>query len=109
MLFFTRPRTLFTAAAALALTGALAAGLPVADAAPTPTPGARPDLRLAAPPGQVVRSASVRLGADRLHPARGGVRTARLSTTTYSMVGFTWRGPNPGITLRTRTDGTLTP
>jgi N-acetylmuramoyl-L-alanine amidase len=109
MLFFTRPRTLFTAAAALALTGALAAGLPVADAAPTPTPGARPDLRLAAPPGQVVRSASVRLGADRLHPARGGVRTARLSTTTYSMVGFTWRGPNPDITLRTRTDGTWTP
>ena len=109
MLCCTRPGTLFTAAAALALTGALAAGLPVADAAPAPTPGTRPDLRLAAPPGQVVRSASVRLGADRLHPAGGGVRTDRLSTTTYSMVGFTWRGPNPGVTLRTRTDGKWTP
>jgi uncharacterized protein with LGFP repeats len=109
MLCCTRPGTLFTAAAALALTGALAAGLPVADAAPAPTPGARPDLRLAAPPGQVVRSATVQLGADRLHPARDGVRTDRLSTTTYSMVGFTWRGPDPDVTLRTRTDGKWTP
>ena len=108
MLCCTRPGALFTAAAALALTGALAAGLPVADAAPAPTSGARPDLRLAAPPGQVVRSATVRLGADRLHPARGGERTDRLSTTTYSMVGFTWRGPDPDVALRTRTDGKWT-
>jgi uncharacterized protein with LGFP repeats len=106
MLSATRPRTLFTAAAALALTGALAAGLPVAHAAPAPTPGTRPDLRLAAPPGEVVRSASVRLGADRLHPTRGGARTDRLSTTTYSMVGLTWRGADPGIAVRTLTHGT---
>jgi uncharacterized protein with LGFP repeats len=109
MPFSIHRRTLLTAAAALALTGALAAGPPVADAAPAPTPGARPDLRLDAPPGQVVRSATVRLDADRLHPARDGVRTDRLSTTTYSMVGFTWRGPDPDVTLRTRTDGKWTP
>ncbi|HET7196930.1 MAG TPA: N-acetylmuramoyl-L-alanine amidase [Nocardioides sp.] len=109
MLSCTRPGTLSTAAAALALTGALVAGPPLADAAPAPTPGARPDLRLAAPPGQVVRSATVRLGADRLQPTRSGGRTDRLSTTTYSMVGFTWRGPNPDVTLRTRTAGKWTP
>lgn len=108
MLCCNRPGTLSTAAAALALTGALVAGSPVADAAPAPTPGARPDLRLAAPAGQVVRSASVRLGADRLQPTVSGARTDRLSTTTYSMVGFTWRGPNPDVMLRTRTDGTWT-
>jgi uncharacterized protein with LGFP repeats len=28
-----------------------------------------------------------------------------LSTATYSMVGFTWRGPDPDVALRTRTDG----
>ena len=108
MLCVTRPRTVITAAAALALTGALAAGLPVADAARAPTPGTSPDLRLAGPPGQVVRSATVGLGADRLHPVPGGARTDRLSTSTYSMVGFTWRGPDPAVALRTRTDGRWT-
>jgi N-acetylmuramoyl-L-alanine amidase len=108
MLCCTRPRSLSAAAAALALTGALAAGLPVADAAPTATPGARPDLRLAAPPGQVVQSATVPLGAGRLHAVGVGARTGRLSTQSFSMVGFTWRGPDPDITLRTRTDGRWT-
>jgi N-acetylmuramoyl-L-alanine amidase len=105
MLRSTRSNTLLTGAAALVLTGALGAGQPVADAAPAPTRGAGPDLRLAAAPGEVVRSATVRLDADRLHPARGGARTGRLSTAAYSMVGFTWRGADPDVALRTRTDG----
>jgi hypothetical protein len=105
MLRSTRPSTLMTAAAALALTGALGAGQPTADAAPAPTQTRGPDLRLAAAPGQVVRSTTVRLGPDRLHPARGGASTDRLTTTTYSMVGFTWRGPDPDVALRTRSEG----
>jgi hypothetical protein len=100
-----RPSTLLTAATALVLTGALGAGPPTADAAPAPSRRAGPDLRLAAAPGQVVRSATVRLDADRLHPVRGGSRTDRLTTAPYSMVGFTWRGPDPDVALRTRTDG----
>ncbi|MFL6002598.1 MAG: N-acetylmuramoyl-L-alanine amidase [Nocardioides sp.] len=108
MLCSTRPRTLSTAAAALALTGALAAGLPIADAAPAPEPGARPALRLGAPPGEVVQSATVALGAGRLHAAGAGARTGRLSTESFSMVGFTWRGTSPDIALRTRTDGKWT-
>ena len=107
MLFSARPRYA-AAAAALILTGALGAGQPVAGAAPTPAADPGPDLRLAAPPGQVVRSATVRLGANRLHAARGGARTERLSTAAYSMVGFTWRGPDPDIALRTRTAGRWT-
>ena len=103
MLCSARPARSLTAAAALVLTAALGVGHSVADAAPTR--GAGPDLRLAAPPGQVVRSATVRLDAARLHPTRGGARTDRLTTAAYSMVGFTWRGPDPDITLRTRTDG----
>ena len=105
MPFSARPATSLTASAALVLTAALGAGQPVADAAPAPTPGAGPDLRLAGPPGEVVRSATVRLDAGRLHPTRGGARTDRLSTAAYSMVGFTWRGPDPDVALRTRTDG----
>ncbi len=101
----TRPTTLLTAAAALVLIGALGAGQPVAYTAPAPVPGAGPDLRLAGPLGEVVRSATVRLDADRLHPSRGGARTDRLSTAAYSMVGFTWRGRDPDVALRTRTDG----
>ena len=109
MLRHTRPTTLLTAAAALVLTSALGAGQPIADAARAPTTRvAGPDLRLAAPPGETVRSATVRLGADRLHPAGRGTRTDRLTTATYSMVGFTWRGPDPGVELRTRTDGNWT-
>jgi N-acetylmuramoyl-L-alanine amidase len=104
-----RPAMSLTAAAALLLTAPLGAGQPVAGAAPAPAPGTGLDLRLAAPPGDVVRSATVRLGANRLHPARGGARTDLLSTTTYSMVGFTWRGADPEVALRTRTDGTWTP
>ena len=98
MLRHTRPTTLLTAAAALVLTGALGAGQPIADAARAPTTRvAGPDLRLAAPPGEAVRSATVRLDADRLHPAGRGARTDRLTTATYSMVGFTWRGPDPDV------------
>jgi hypothetical protein len=108
MLRCTRPNTLLTAAAALVLTGALGAGQPIADAAPAPTTGKGPDLRLAAPPGDAVRSATVRLDAGRLHPAGRGARTDRLTTATYSMVGFTWRGPDPGVALRTRTGGKWT-
>ena len=108
MLCSTRPTTLLAAATALVLTGALGAGQPIADAAPHPAAETRPDLRLAGPPGQVVRSATVRLGADRLHASRGGARTARLSTAAYSMVGFTWRGPDPDVALRTRTEGRWT-
>jgi uncharacterized protein with LGFP repeats len=104
MLRSTRLKTLLTAAAALVLTGALGAGQPTADAAPDQARG--PDLRLLAAPGGVVRSATVRLDADRLHPAGGGATTDRLTTATYSMVGFTWRGADPDIALRTRTDGT---
>ncbi len=109
MLRHTRPTTLLTATAALVLTGAL--GAATADRRRGPGPdhsGAGPDLRLAAPPGEAVRSATVRLGADRLHPAGRGARTDRLTTATYSMVGFTWRGPDPGVELRTRTDGKWT-
>ena len=106
MLRSTRPNTLLTAAVALVLTGALGAGQPLADAAPATAPGAGPDLRLAGRPGEVVRSATVRLDADRLHPGRGGARTDQLTTAAYSMVGFTWRGPDPDVALRTRTDGT---
>ena len=109
MLRCTRPTTLLTAAAALVLTGALGAGQPIADAAPTPTsPGTGPDLRLAAPPGEAVRSATVPLDAGRMHAAGRGARTDRLTTATYSMVGFTWRGPDPDVALRTRTDGKWT-
>jgi hypothetical protein len=106
VMFRSRPPTLMSAAAALVLTGALGAGPPAADAVPAPDPGAGPDLRLHAPPGELVRSATVRLDADRLHPAPGGARTDRLSTAAYSMVGFTWRGPDPDLDVRTRTDGT---
>jgi N-acetylmuramoyl-L-alanine amidase len=106
---FRRPAISLTAAAALVLTVPLGAGQPVAGAAPAPATVTEPDLRLTAPPGEVVGSTTVRLGADRLHPARGGARTDRLSTTAYSMVGFTWRGADPEVALRTRTDGTWTP
>jgi hypothetical protein len=109
MLCFFRPAMSLTAAAALVLTVPLGAGQRVAGATPAPTTVTEPDLRLAAPPGEVVRAATVRLGADRLHPARGGARTDRLSTTAYSMVGFTWRGADPEVALRTRTDGKWTP
>jgi hypothetical protein len=109
MLCPTRPRTLSTAAATLGLIGALAAGLPVAGAAPASAPPrARPDLRLGAPPGEVVQSATVPLDTGRLHAARVGARTRPLSTESFSMVGFTWRGPDPDVTLRTRTDGNWT-
>jgi hypothetical protein len=104
MLCAGRQMMSLTLAAALVLTGAVGAGPATSAAAPTTAPSG-PDLRLGAADGGVVRSASVGLG-DRLHADRRGARTERLSTTTYSMVGFTWRGADPGVAVRTLTDGT---
>ena len=97
-----RPSTLLTATAALVLTGALGAGQPVADAT-APAPGGGPDLRLAGPPGEVVRSATVRLDADRLHPARGGARTDRLTHGGVLDGRLHLARTDPDVALRTRT------
>ncbi|MGH3361147.1 MAG: N-acetylmuramoyl-L-alanine amidase [Nocardioides sp.] len=51
----------------------------------------------------VVHEAEVPLG-QRLHPVRGGTRTARLPAETFSMIGFTWYGADPGVAFRTRSD-----
>ncbi len=106
-------------ATVLALTslGALGGPLPsgATAAAPAPAPaGPAVDVRLQADAGSVVRAASVRIGrkaaTGRLHrPAHGaGQRTARLDTSTFSMVAVTWRGKAPGIRVRTHTDGRWT-
>ena len=60
-------------------------------------------LRLHGVPGGVVREAEIPLG-DRLQPANGGALTARLPAEAFSVVGFTWRGADPGLSFRTRSE-----
>jgi hypothetical protein len=103
MLCAARKTMSLAVAAVLVLTGALGAGPATSATAPSNDPRG-PDLRLGAAQDGV-RSASVALG-DRLRAVGPGARTGRLSTTTYSMVGFTWRGADPDISVRTLSDGT---
>ena len=105
MLCSARQTVSLAAVAALVLTGALGVVPATSQASPTTGPAAGPDLRLGAPDGEDVRSATVPLGRGLLHASRAGARTEPLSTTTYSMVGFTWRGAEPDIAVRTRADG----
>ena len=101
MLCAARPTKSLTLAAVLVLTGTLGAGH-ATSATPSAAPRG-PDLRLGAA-DEGVRSTSVALD-ERLHRDGRGARTGRLSTTTYSMVGFTWRGPDPEISVRTLAGG----
>ncbi|GEP39757.1 hypothetical protein NPS01_34200 [Nocardioides psychrotolerans] len=74
-------------------TGLLVVPTPVVGAAPAaPTTDAWPVLRLQAEPGSGVRSLEV--------PA-AEARTPR-ATSSYSMVGLTWRGTDPGLRVRSR-------
>ncbi len=60
-------------------------------------------LQLHGVPGGVLREAEIPLG-DRLQPVNGGARTTRLPAQEFSVVGFTWRGEDPGVSFRTRSE-----
>lgn len=75
---------------------------------PGPAPGR---VRLVGDSDSVVSSATVPLGADRLARRTGtvGLRTPKLATTAYEMVGLTWRADtDPAIAIRTRSQGRWT-
>jgi hypothetical protein len=88
------------------LVAGLLAGVPTAA-----TGSSRPPLlRLRADPGSPVSTLELPLGASSWRPSpRGPATTPRLRTTTYSLVGATWRGGgsgvDPGVRVRSRTDG----
>ena len=94
------------AAVVSTLVAGLLAGVPTA-AAGSSRP---PLLRLKADPGSPVSALELPLGASSWRPSqRGPATTPRLRTTTYSLVGATWRGgrsaADPGVRVRSRTDG----
>ena len=94
------------AAVVSTLVAGLLAGVPTA-AAGTSRP---PLLRLQADPGSPVSTLELPLGASSWRPSpRGPATTPRLRTTTYSLVGATWRGAesgaDPGVRVRSRTGG----
>jgi hypothetical protein len=95
--------------AAVAAAG-LVAGL-LAGNAPSEAGPARPQpLRLERASGSPVSALELRLGASSWRPSAGGApATRRLRTTTYSLVGVTWRaggpGADPDLSVRSRTDG----
>lgn len=94
-------RRLGTLVPLTALAAALSATLlpvPVGSAAPPTTATARtPErVRLAASPGEVVRSASVDLSGD----LSGADRVVRAQP--FRMVALTWSGPEPRLEVRTR-------
>jgi uncharacterized protein with LGFP repeats len=92
---------LSTPAALLVLATTLVA-VPAA-AAPVPTADRADLVRLCAPPGEVVWSATVDLTGTALANAPDATLTLR--TTGFSMVGATWRGAAPGLELRTSRGG----
>ena len=94
-----RRRRARVASALLSLVAGLVVGNP---ASAQPDRGSAPLLRLERQPGSVVRSVELPLVASRLARVGGGEsRTRRLATTTYKMVGLTWRGRDPRLRVRT--------
>ena len=92
---FRSPRRLRRAVVpGIAALAVLVASAPVGATTRSPEPGREPLVRLTAD-DPVVRSAEVAL-------ARG---EQRLRTTSYSMVGATWRGPAPQVSIRTSPGG----
>jgi uncharacterized protein with LGFP repeats len=77
-------------------------GVPAAEA-----DSSRPALlRLERDPGSPVRAVEMPLGPSSWRPSSGGpATTPRLRTTTYSLVGVTWHGADPDVSVRSRTDG----
>ena len=97
-------RGIRVAAVVSTLVAGLLAGVPTA-----PPGSSRPPLlRLKADPGSPVSTLELRSGPRRGGRPRGPATTPRLRTTTYSLVGATWRGgarADPGVRVRSRTDG----
>jgi hypothetical protein len=99
-------RGILVTAVVSTLVAGLLAGVPTAA-----TGSSRPPLlRLRADPGSPVSTLELPLGASSWRPSpRGPATTPRLRTTTYSLVGATWRGggsgADPGVRVRSRTDG----
>jgi uncharacterized protein with LGFP repeats len=95
--------TFLTSAALVLLAGTFAA-LP-ATAQPA-APAADQRIRLSAPAGDVVRSATVDLaGRTWARTARGATRTLTLRADRFSMVGATWAGSAPELEVRTQQAG----
>jgi len=92
-----------TPAAMLLCASTMVAVPATAEAAPAPAPDQR--IRLTAPAGDVVRSATVDLAGKTWARARGATRTVSLETDRFSMVGATWQGRAPHLQVRTRHEG----
>jgi uncharacterized protein with LGFP repeats len=91
-------------AAVLLLAGTIVAMPGTASSAPADA--TRPDrVRLTAPAGEEVRSATVDLTDRTWSNARGDARTTTLRTSRFSMVGATWRGDEPRLEVRTLRPG----
>jgi hypothetical protein len=105
-----RRRRARVAAVAASLVAGLVAG-PLAGTAPAEAGSARPQpLRLERESGSPVSALELRLGASSWRPSTDGPpATRRLRTTTYSLVGVTWRAagsdPDPDLSVRSRTEG----
>lgn len=90
----------------MGLVAGLLAGVPPAGAGP-----ARAPLRLEREHGSPVSALELRLGASSWRSSAGGPATTRRlrTTTTYSLVGVTWRGTasgaDPHLSVRSRTGG----
>jgi hypothetical protein len=90
----------------LAVVSSLVVGLLVGLPAPGAGSSAPPLLRLQREPGSPVSALEMPLVASSWRPSAGGAATTpRLSTTPYSMVGVTWHGADPALSVRSRTDG----
>jgi uncharacterized protein with LGFP repeats len=90
----------------LAVVSSLVAGLLVGVPASGAGSSGPPLLRLQREPGSPVSALQMPLDASSWRPSAGGAATtARLSTTPYSMVGVTWHGADPALSVRSRTDG----
>ena len=104
------PRRHRRAPVAALATAALGAGL-LAGTPPAEAGSARPQtLRLEREAGSPVSALELRLGTSSWRSlASGPPTTRRLPTTTYSLVGVTWRaaaaGADPDLSVRSRTDG----
>jgi uncharacterized protein with LGFP repeats len=70
-----------------------------------PTGPATPVLRLEPAVGSGVSSVTLPLARSLRDAGAGERRTASLGATSFSLVALTWRGADPALRVRTRSDG----